>query len=213
MSAALELHGAQTGNCLRVAVALEELGLPYTVRKLDLGGGEHKRAEFLALNPDGRVPVLVDRSDPDEHLVIAQSNAILLHLCDLRPGVLLPVDDVAARAIVLERFFYFVTDVIAANFSAFFLNRSGASPEAAGQLSARSISAIESAERFLAKSRYMAGDTFSLADLVAVTIVNASRDKIDWTNRRLLSRWFDDVGQRPAVLRGMQAFTDARIVR
>lgn len=206
MSAALELYGAQTGNCLRVAVALEELGLPYAVRKLDLGGGEHKREPFLALNPDGRVPVLVDRSDPDDPLTIAQSNAILLHLCDLRPGVLLPVDDIPARAVVLERFFYFVTDVIAANFSAFFLNRSGASPEAAGQFTARSIGAIESAERFLAKSRYMAGDTFSLADVVAVTIVNASRDKIDWADHRLLSRWFDHVGQRPAVLRGMQAF-------
>ena len=85
MSEALELHGAQTGNCLRVAVALEELGLPYTAHQLHLGGGEHKRAEFLALNPDGRVPVLVDRSDPEAPLVIAQSNAILLHLCDRRP--------------------------------------------------------------------------------------------------------------------------------
>ncbi|MBV1691512.1 glutathione S-transferase family protein [Novosphingobium sp. G106] len=206
MSAALELYGAQTGNCLRVAVTLEELGLPYQIRKLDLGGGEHRRAEFLALNPDGRVPVLVDQSAPDDPLVIAQSNAILLHLCDRRPGVLLPVDDVRSRAIVLERFFYFVTDVIAANFSAFYLNRIGASTEAAGQLSARSIDAIVDAERFLAESRYMAGDTFSLADVVAVTIVNASRDKIAFSDHPLLSRWFDESRNRPAVLRGMQAF-------
>lgn len=206
MSAALELYGAQTGNCLRVAVALEELGLPYQTHKLDLSRGQHKREPFLALNPDGRVPVLVDRSDPDDPLTIAQSNAILLHLCDLRPGILLPVDDMPARAIVLERFFYFVTDVIAANFSAFFLNRIGASAEAAGQLSARSIEGIASAERFLAGSRYMAGDTFSLADIVAVTIVNASRDKIDWERHHLLSRWFDDACQRPAVLGGMRAF-------
>lgn len=208
MRSALELHGAQTGNCLRVAVALEELGLPYAAHKLDLGGGEHRREPFLALNPDGRVPLLVDRSDPDDPLVIAQSNAILLHLCDRRPGVLLPTDDVRSRAIVLERFFYFVTDVIAANFSAFYLKRSGASAEAAGQLSARSISAIESAERFLAESRYMAGDTFSLADVVAVTIVHASRDAIAWTDHPLLARWHDESRQRPAVLRGMQAFVD-----
>lgn len=206
MSAALELYGAQTGNCLRVAVALEELGLLYTARKLDLGGGEHRREPFFALNPDGRVPVLVDQSDPANPLVIAQSNAILLHLCDRRPGVLLPVDDVRSHAIVLERFFYFVTDVIAANFSAFYLNRIGAAPEAAERLSRRSIDAIANAERFLAESRYMAGDTFSLADVVAVTIVNASRDKIAWSDHPLLSRWFDESRNRPAVLRGMQAF-------
>jgi len=117
------------------------------------------------------------------------------------------VGDARSRALVLERFFYFVTDVIAANFSAFYLERIGTTPEAAEQLSTRSIDAIANAERFLEKSRYMAGYAFSLADVVAVTIVNASRDKIAWADYPLLSRWFDESRNRPAVLRGMQAFT------
>lgn len=89
----LDIHGSRTGNCLRVTVAMEELGLPYAVCRIDLRGGEQRRAPFLALNPDGHVPVLVDRTEPGHPLVIAQSNAILFYLCGLRPGVLLPVDD------------------------------------------------------------------------------------------------------------------------
>jgi len=202
----LEVHGSRTGNCLRVTVALEELGLPYTVRRVDLRGGEQRRAPFLTLNPHGHVPVLVDRSDPDHPLTIARSNASLLHLCGLRPGILLPVGDPRSLALVFERFFYFVTDAIAPNFSAFYLTVTGASPEAAGRLSARSLAAIGAADRFLATSPYMAGTQYSLADLVAVTIVQASRDEVAWADHPRLASWFEEVRNRPAVLRGMQAF-------
>jgi len=59
----IELYGAQTGNCLRAAIALEEAMVPYTVRHVDLRSGEHRRAAYLALNPAGQVPTMVDRSD------------------------------------------------------------------------------------------------------------------------------------------------------
>ena len=202
----IELHGAPTGNCLRVAVALEELGLAYAIHRVDLRGGEQRGAAFLALNPDGHVPVLVDRSDPDRPLVIGQSNAILLHLTGLKPGLLLPADDARALAITLERFFYFVTDVIAPNFSAFYLKMIGAPADVTARLSQRALNAIGASERFLRESAFMAGDRYSLADLVAVTVIDASAERIAWEDYPRLARWFREVCDRPAVRRGMTAF-------
>ena len=74
------LMGARTGNCLRVSVALEVLGIPYEQVRIDLRSGEQRQAEFLAINPFGHVPVLVDRAAGQEGFVLTQSNAILLHL-------------------------------------------------------------------------------------------------------------------------------------
>lgn len=96
--------------------------------------------------------------------------------------------------------------MIAPIFSAFHLAMMRTQSEAAALLSARSIAAIAAAERFLDGSRYLAGDRYTLADLVAATIVHASRDMIEWKSLPLLARWFDDVSNRPEVIGGMHAF-------
>src|SRR5215470_10249147 len=76
----IELHGAKTGNCLRVAIGLEVCATPYRVVKVDLAGGEQRSAAHLALNPAGKVPTLVERSSHAPTFVLSQSNAILLYL-------------------------------------------------------------------------------------------------------------------------------------
>ncbi|MCW1431238.1 glutathione S-transferase family protein [Novosphingobium sp. JCM 18896] len=199
-----ELLGAETGNCLRVSVALEVLGLPYAAVPVDLRRAEHRSPAFLAINPDGRVPVLVDRSQPEAPLTLTQSNAILFHLCDLQPGALLPVEAGPARSIALERFFYFVTDVIAPNGNAFFLKHR-VKAEGADHLAQRSIEAIVASERFL-DDGYMAGDAFSLVDIAAVTVIRASADRLDWPSLPRLRSWFETVVTRPDVRRGLAAF-------
>jgi GSH-dependent disulfide-bond oxidoreductase len=205
MDRPFELLGAETGNCLRVAVALEVLGLPYRAVPVDLRQAEHRGAAFLALNPDGRVPVLIDRSQPEAPLVLTQSNAILLHLSDLRPGALLPADAGPGRSVALERFLYFVTDVIAPNGSGFFLKRQGHS-EGAQHLMQRSVEAIVASERFLEIAPYMAGDAFSLADIAALTVIRASSDHLEWEGLPRLWAWFQTVVTRPDVRRGLAAF-------
>jgi GST-like protein len=206
-SPALELHGAPTGNCLRVSVALEVLGIDYTVRPVDLRSGKHIEPEFLELNPFGRVPVLVDRSAADAPFVLTQSNAILLYVCPLKPGILLPAEDDPLRARVLERFFYFVTEVIAPSYGSFFLRRHGAQPgsEMLGHLMAE---AIVGAERFLAEASHMAGELFSLADVAALTVISASRDRVDWNRAPRLAEWLHRVLGREDVQRGLAAFSN-----
>ena len=124
MKTTLELYGAQTGNCIRAAVALEEAGLSYTPNKLvDLPSGAHKGVDHLALNPAGKVPVLVENEEDREPFILTQSNAIILYAAGKAAGRLLPEND-RDRAIVFERFFFFVTDVIVVSHAAFSLRGS-----------------------------------------------------------------------------------------
>jgi len=204
-----DLLGAETGNCLRVAVALEVLGLAYNPVYVDLRADQQRSAAFRAINPDGRVPVLIDRSQAEAPLTLTQSNAIMLYLSDLRPGKLLPEQSGPARARALEQFLYFVTDGIAPNGNAFLLKRRDQSA-AASHLKQRSIEAIAASERFLDNSSYMAGDTISLPDIAAVVVVRASSDRLDWTNLPRLRGWLNRVSSRSDVQRGLTAFDNQR---
>ena len=199
----IELIGARTGNCLRVAIAFEEADLPYQVRLLDLRQGEQHDPAHLALNPAGKVPTIIDHLGETD-LILSQSNAILLYAAELKPGRLLPLKE-TDRAIALERYFYFLTDVIAVSHSAFFL-RSLGSHAASTALDERSNAALRDAARFVKATRDMGGESFSLADIAAFTIASVNRRHIDWNADAHLKRWFDEVEQRPSARRGMKAF-------
>ena len=90
MDSTLELYGAQTGNCIRAAIALEEVGLSYTPKFVDLSSGAHQGADYLALNPLGKVPVLVQKEEGREPFILTQSNAIIRHAAGKVAGRLLP---------------------------------------------------------------------------------------------------------------------------
>ena len=78
MKTTLELYGAPTGNCIRAAIALEEAGLSYTPKLVDLANRAHQGVDHLALNPLGKVPVLVEKEEGRKPFVLTQSNAIIL---------------------------------------------------------------------------------------------------------------------------------------
>jgi glutathione S-transferase len=102
----------KTGNCIRAAMALEEAEMPYLVRRYYPRAPGEGEAEYRQLNPSGKVPTLVDRSQPDDPFVLTQSNAIVLYAAAKAPEKLLQSRDARARARVLERFLYFVTDAL-----------------------------------------------------------------------------------------------------
>lgn len=207
MTAELELYGARTGNCFRVSIALEESGLPFTTRHVNLREAAHQTPAFLALNPAGKVPVLVDRRVGGE-FVLSQSNAILLHLAEVVPDKLMPFGSGAERARFYERLFYFVTDVIAPSHAGFLL-RSAGETTGADTLSGRSISNLIAAERFLDDGPYMMGDRYSLVDITALTIAAANQNDLDWHAVPRLHAWFGRVMSRPGVIRGFQTFASS----
>jgi GST-like protein len=111
-----------------------------------------------------------------EPFILTQSNAITLWVAEQRPGLLLSVDDPAQRATTLERYFYFITDVIERSRAVFQLRKSG---EHAGSayLDRVALEAAAFSEIFLKDSEFVAGDRFSIANIAGWTI------RIDWSGR------------------------------
>jgi GSH-dependent disulfide-bond oxidoreductase len=84
-------YTADTPNGIKLPIALEELGLDYRIVRVALGAGEQKTPEFLAMNPNGRIPVLVDDTGPLGSEAVFESGAILWDLAERYPG-LMPAD-------------------------------------------------------------------------------------------------------------------------
>jgi GSH-dependent disulfide-bond oxidoreductase len=204
MSTSLELYGAKTGNCIRVSISLEEASLPYTVRPVDLAAGQHRAGGHLSLNPAGKVPVLVEPLPDGSRFVLSQSNAILLYIAQKSSSRLLP-DNPQKRGRAYERFFYFVTDVIAPSHASFAL-RGGPNSQAISLLNQHATNALEFADTFVKHSRFIAGDEFSIADISAFTIAESLSSSLDWHSVPNLQRWFCEVAARPSVQRGLKAF-------
>jgi glutathione S-transferase/GST-like protein len=94
----IDLYTAATPNGHKISIALEELGLPYTVRVVSLSRLEQREPWFLALNPNGRIPVIVDRDEDD--FVVFESGAILVYLAE-KTGRLMPADP-KGRSLVMQ---------------------------------------------------------------------------------------------------------------
>ena len=99
----ITLYTAPTPNGHKASITLEELGIPYRVVGVDLGKGVQKEPWFLAINPNGRIPALVDHDAGD--FPVFESGAIMLYLCDKDgSGRLLPTDAKArSRVLILSR--------------------------------------------------------------------------------------------------------------
>lgn len=88
----IQLYSLATPNGVKVSIALEELGLPYEVHKIDISTDIQKHPDFLALNPNGRIPALIDPQGPDgKPIGLFESGAILIYLAE-KTGKLLPKD-------------------------------------------------------------------------------------------------------------------------
>ena len=94
----IDLYTAATPNGWKVSIALEELGLAYAVKELDLAAGDQKAPAYLAINPNGRIPAIVDRSEGD--FPVFESGAILIYLAE-KCGRLLPAGG-RARSVALQ---------------------------------------------------------------------------------------------------------------
>ena len=90
----IDLYTAATPNGHKASITLEELGLPYTVHALDLSAGEQKAPWFLAINPNGRIPAIVERGagEDGDDFAVFESGAIMLYLAE-REGRLIPADE------------------------------------------------------------------------------------------------------------------------
>jgi GST-like protein len=195
----LEVYGFATPNSIKVPVALEELGFDYALHSVNVRKGEQKAPAFVGLNPNAKVPVLVDGD-----LVLTESAAILVYLAE-KTGRLLPTSG-KERARVFEQLFFHASGLSPAFGQSGFFQRFAAEPQpiAIERFSSEAKRTVSVLDGVLASQRFVAGDTFSIADIA----------HFGWMWRREfagvalddtpnVARWYAEVVARPAVQRAM----------
>ncbi|MCR9164573.1 MAG: glutathione S-transferase family protein [Nannocystaceae bacterium] len=198
----ITLYTARTPNGFKASITLEELGLPYETRVLDLKAEEQKQAWFLALNPNGRIPVIVDHDADD--LVVFESGAILIHLAE-RTSRLLPVH-AAQRSRALQWLMFQVGGVgpMMGQANVFHRYAPERIPYAVERYQRESRRLLEVLDTRLAQAEYLAGD-YSIADIANWCWARTHRwSGVDIDGLPHLSRWLDAIAQRPAVKAGCE---------
>jgi len=195
----LDVYAFATPNSIKVPIALEELGLDYALHAVNIRKGEQKLPDFIALNPNAKVPVLVDND-----LVLTESAAILVYLAE-KTGKLLPATG-EARARVFEQLFFHASGLSPAFGQSGFFQRLAAEPQplAIERFSGEAKRTVAVLDAVLATRRFVAGDAFTIADIA----------HFGWLWRREfagvgleaapnVARWYAEVEQRPAVRRAI----------
>lgn len=206
----IDLYTTPTANGLKASIMLEEAGLEYRVHRIDLKKGQHLAPDFLAINPVGRVPAIVDHDTASgAPLTVYGTAAILLYLAE-KSGRLMPAD-IEARARVFQWLGIIQADIGAA-YSGQFLFRALAPeplPWAIEHYDALCLRLVAPLEQQLGRTRYVAGDEYTIADVLGYPLATVSMQRhpgnLDaYPNMR---RWVAEVGTRPAVQRGMTVGT------
>ena len=201
----IDLYAAGTSNGMRARIALEECGLPYKLNFIDLAKGENKTPQFLAMNPNGQIPVIVDHDGPGgKPLTLSQSTAILLY-CAEKSGKFLPKDP-AARPAMLQALMSASTDVTPV-FGAYFGAKNKEPGSAVTQMFKERVrSLFQVWDGLLARSKYCVGSEITVADLslyaAYARIKGAAPDIVEGLPN--VTRWADEMTARPAIQRALK---------
>ncbi|HWS26643.1 MAG TPA: glutathione binding-like protein [Xanthomonadales bacterium] len=202
----IDVYTANTFNGVKVPIALEELGVPYRVLRIDLGAQQQKSAEFLRLNPNGRIPVIVDHDGPaSAPLNVFESGAILWYLAEKYPG-LLPLD--ATERVRALEYTFFQVGGIGPMFgqAGWFARQKEPVPIAIERYQTESRRLTAVLESRLQTAPWLAGSSYSVADIMNFGwLREAHYAGVQLENYPAVSAWVDRIAARPAVLRGLQA--------
>lgn len=200
----LAVYAFATPNSIKVLIALEELGLAYTLHGVNVRKGEQKAPEFLALNPNGKVPVLVDAEAEGGRLVLTESAAILIHLAETT-GKLLPASG-EARARVFEQLFFHASGLGPAFGQAGFFQRQAAEPQplAIARFSSEARRTLGILDGVLARHPFVAGDDLTIADIAHFGwLWRREFAGVGFDEAPHVARWYDAMASRPAVQRAI----------
>jgi len=198
----IDLYTAPTPNGWKASCTLEELGLPYEVHPVNILTGEQKRPEYLAINPNGRIPTIVDREAGD--FAVFESGAIMIYLAE-KTGRLMPTDP-QGRSRVIQWVMFQMGGIgpMMGQANVFYRYFPEKIPAAIDRYHNESRRLFEVLDGRLADHEWLAGD-FSIADIANWCWVRTykwsgvSMDGLDH-----LRRWKDAVNARPACRRGVE---------
>jgi len=197
----ITLYTAATPNGRKASIMLEEVGLPYEVRWLKLDQNEQKEARFLAINPNGRIPALVDHDNED--FAVFESGAMLLYLAE-KTGQLLGADP-QERSLAVQWLMFQMGGVgpMQGQANVFYRYAPEKIPYAIERYQRETRRLYEVLDKRLAPVDYLAG-FYSVADIATYPWVRShawSGLSVDGLDH--LQAWLQRVGERPAVQRGM----------
>lgn len=198
----IDLYTAATPNGHKVSIALEELGLAYQVHALSFDKREQKAAQFLAINPNGRIPAIVDRDN--DNFAVFESGAILIYLAE-KTGQLMP-SDAKGRSRVIQWLMFQMGGVgpMQGQANVFFRYFPEKLQGAIDRYQHETRRLYEVLDKRLGEADYLAGD-YSIADIATYPWVRVH----DWAGVAVdglphLQRWMASLEARPAVQRGLQ---------
>jgi glutathione S-transferase len=197
----IELFTANTPNGHKVSIALEEMGLPYTFRSLKLLQQEQKQDWFLKINPNGRIPAIIDHDNDD--FVVFESGAILWYLAE-KSGRFLPAD-AKGRSIAMQWLMFQMGGIgpMQGQANVWFRYMPEKVPLAITRYQNETRRLYEVLERRLGEAEYLAGD-YSIADMATWPWVRIH----GWAGVEVeglpnVRRWLDAIRAREAVQRGI----------
>lgn len=197
----IDLYAAGTSNGMRARIALEECGLKYNWHPIDLAKGEHKTPQFLALNPNAQIPVIVDHEGPGgKKITLTQSTAILIY-CAEKAGKFMPQDP-AKRAAMLEATMSASTDItpMFGTVNGVLRSKEPHAPTAE-MFKARLKGYFKVWDDLLAKRKYAAGDELTIADFSLYAGYWRTKGALPELVAGMpnLERWAGEIAARPAI--------------
>jgi GST-like protein len=200
----IDLYTWSTPNGRKVSIMLEECGLPYRVHPVNIGKGEQFTPEFLAINPNNRIPAIVDPEGPESKpLPLFESGAILVYLGE-KTGRFIP-RDARARIICLQWLMFQMGGVgpMFGQAHHFIRNAKEQVPYGIKRYTEETRRLYGVLQKRLSEVEYLA-DEYSIADIATYPwVARFEWHKVDLNDFPAVKRWFDTIGRRPAVPRGM----------
>jgi GST-like protein len=201
----LKIHTWKTPNGFKPAILLEELGLEYDLLMVDISKGEQKTPEYLALNPNGKIPALVDEDAEGGPLTIFESGAILLYLSE-KTGKFMP-KDIRGKYSVMEWLMFQMAGVgpmfgQASHFIRF-------APEKVEygikRYTDESMRLVDVLNTRLGEVEYLGGE-YSIADIATYPWIRAgvAFELISLDKFPNVSRWYKEIEARPAVIKAYE---------
>jgi GST-like protein len=196
----IDLYTAATPNGWKVSITLEELGLPYTLHPIDFGKNEQKEPWYTAINPNGRIPTIVDRDNDD--FAVFESGAIMIYLAE-KTGKLMPTD-ANGRSRVIQWLMFQMGGLgpMMGQANVFFRYFPETIQPAIDRYQREVRRLFEVMNGHLATHEYLAGE-YSIADIANWSWAHShSWSGVDIDGLDSLAAWLDRVGSREAVQRG-----------
>lgn len=206
----IDVYTWPTPNGHKIHIMLEECGLPYKVHPVDIRKDEQFKPDFLAISPNNKIPAIVDQDGPDgKPISVFESGAILIYLAE-KTGKFLP-KDVRGRTSVLEWLMFQMASVgpmlgQAHHFRVFAPEKVPYAIERYTQEAKRLYRVMD---KRLMTCAYMAGAQYSIADIAIFPWLRSwEKQGVDWSKYPYVKNWYDTIGARPAVQRGVQVLAN-----